>query len=237
MTRTGRPRGGKNKSYDGPKCERDRGAKHDHKPCRRPAGWGTAHPGEGACKLHGGVMPGDKRVKSGGYSRMLKTSSIAQRLAELTSELRGSLDLVHEVDLLRAMIVDYVERYESLSEALLAWHDTYSEFWLQAESMARRTVNSSPGEFEANLEKLKHLYYMQRESKPRKMLDITQAAVLVDRVIKAVMAMEKRKVGQIKAETMSRILSEMSAVVARNVDDPEVLAKIGAEWENIRFGD
>jgi len=23
-------------------------------PCARPAGWGTDHPGEGACKLHGG---------------------------------------------------------------------------------------------------------------------------------------------------------------------------------------
>lgn len=23
-------------------------------PCKRPAGWGTDHPGEGACKLHGG---------------------------------------------------------------------------------------------------------------------------------------------------------------------------------------
>lgn len=23
-------------------------------PCQRPAGWGTDHPGEGACKLHGG---------------------------------------------------------------------------------------------------------------------------------------------------------------------------------------
>lgn len=26
----------------------------DHEPCGLPAGWGTDHPGEGACKLHGG---------------------------------------------------------------------------------------------------------------------------------------------------------------------------------------
>jgi len=26
-------------------------------PCRRPAGWGTDHPGEGRCKLHGGANP------------------------------------------------------------------------------------------------------------------------------------------------------------------------------------
>lgn len=27
-------------------------------PCRRPAGWGTNHPGRGRCKLHGGASPG-----------------------------------------------------------------------------------------------------------------------------------------------------------------------------------
>ena len=27
-------------------------------PCRRPAGWGTNHPGSGRCKLHGGASTG-----------------------------------------------------------------------------------------------------------------------------------------------------------------------------------
>lgn len=27
------------------------------RPCERPAGWGTVHPGTGACKLHGGATP------------------------------------------------------------------------------------------------------------------------------------------------------------------------------------
>lgn len=36
-------------------CGRNR--KHGRGPCTRPAGWGTAHVGEGACKLHGGNQP------------------------------------------------------------------------------------------------------------------------------------------------------------------------------------
>jgi hypothetical protein len=28
--------------------------------CKRPAGWGTSHPGEGRCKLHGGCCTGPK---------------------------------------------------------------------------------------------------------------------------------------------------------------------------------
>lgn len=31
--------------------------KHTGAPCTRPAGWGTEHPGYGACKLHGGCTP------------------------------------------------------------------------------------------------------------------------------------------------------------------------------------
>ena len=39
-------------------CGRNR--KHGRGPCTRPAGWGTAHVGEGACKLHGGNQPRGK---------------------------------------------------------------------------------------------------------------------------------------------------------------------------------
>lgn len=31
--------------------------KQTGQPCTRPAGWGTEHPGYGACKLHGGCTP------------------------------------------------------------------------------------------------------------------------------------------------------------------------------------
>ncbi len=243
MARTGRPRGGKNKPYEGPKCLRDRGAKHGHELCQRPAGWGTIHVGEGACKLHGGIQEDDgRRTSGGGYSKMLRTSTIRQRLDELTAELRGNTDLTHELDLLRALVTDYIERYETTTEALLVWHESYGEFWAAAESMAGKLVRSRPEDFDHNLEKLKQLYWMQRESKPRKVLDITQAAVLVDRIIKASAAMEKvksdaekRKINQVSVETFGRILSEMAAVVARNVTDQELLGKIDAEWAGIKI--
>ena len=33
-------------------------------PCKRPAGWGTNHVGEGRCKLHGGASTGPKNQKN-----------------------------------------------------------------------------------------------------------------------------------------------------------------------------
>lgn len=34
------------------------------KPCGRPAGWGTSHPGIGSCKLHGGSTPSGEKSAS-----------------------------------------------------------------------------------------------------------------------------------------------------------------------------
>lgn len=48
-------------------------------PCRRPAGWGTSHPGNGRCKLHGGCSTGPKdatgnknAVKHGAYETIIR---------------------------------------------------------------------------------------------------------------------------------------------------------------------
>jgi len=60
-------------------------AKQSKKPCKRPAGWGTDHPGEGRCKLHGGSSTGPKtaqgrlkvaltHTKHGKYSKLLQNS-------------------------------------------------------------------------------------------------------------------------------------------------------------------
>lgn len=35
--------------------------KHGAGPCTRPAGWGTDHAGVGQCKLHGGMMPNNRK--------------------------------------------------------------------------------------------------------------------------------------------------------------------------------
>ena len=81
-------------------------------PCRRPAGWGTDHPGEGRCKLHGGSNP----IKHGRYSRIKRA-----RIRELIDQYRNDpqpLDLLEEVLILRALLTDYVERTTSRDQEL-----------------------------------------------------------------------------------------------------------------------
>lgn len=54
---------GRAKASEAPRCgaKTKRDANHSEakagRPCRKPAGWGTTHPGSGRCKLHGGATP------------------------------------------------------------------------------------------------------------------------------------------------------------------------------------
>ena len=87
--------------------------------CTRPSGWGTTHPGQGRCKLHGGATP----IKSGRYSVVTR-----ERIRELIEKLEDDpnpLDMTPELVMCRALFVDYVERYDEFTEALVAWHASY----------------------------------------------------------------------------------------------------------------
>lgn len=98
----------------------DCGAKTRQKtPCKKPAGWGTNHAGEGKCKLHGGSNP----VKHGRYSKINRP-----RLRDLVEQFENDpepLNTHGELALVRALGTDYIQRYDEFTEALIAWHDSW----------------------------------------------------------------------------------------------------------------
>jgi hypothetical protein len=94
-------------------------SKRDGRPCRHWAGLRTDHPGEGRCWLHGGRAP----IKSGRYST-LKRQAIRDKIRELEQD-PDPLSLLPEVLLLRAIVHDYLDRYDENTEALLAWHASF----------------------------------------------------------------------------------------------------------------
>jgi hypothetical protein len=86
-------------------------------PCTLPKGWGTDHVGESKCKLHGGAS---KSPAGGRYSTVMRPAlkaSIERHDAD-----PRPMDLIPEVSLLRALVEDYVGRYDVIRDALLAWH-------------------------------------------------------------------------------------------------------------------
>lgn len=60
---------------DRPRC----GGKRKNRPecCRRPAGWGTDHPGIGRCKLHGGSTPSHQASARAEQARRTEAEALA----------------------------------------------------------------------------------------------------------------------------------------------------------------
>lgn len=87
--------------------------------CQKPAGWGTNHVGQGRCRRHGGAKT--KSVSSGLYSQ-IEHHRIRDVLNRMDDNEINVLDLAPEAKLLRAMVIDYINRYSQFSEELSAWY-------------------------------------------------------------------------------------------------------------------
>ena len=108
----------KTNQLTGPFCDaRLRSEGYRDQRCRNPAGARTDHHGQGRCYLHGG-----RSVKKSGRYSTIDHERFREKLGQLEAIEQDVMDLVPEVQLLRTLVVDYVERYEAFYEALLAWH-------------------------------------------------------------------------------------------------------------------
>lgn len=87
--------------------------------CRRKAGWGTDHFGAGRCFQHGGLTP----ITTGRYSG-IKRQSVTDAIKQLREHERDPLDLNPELEMQRALLHDFIERYDKFTEALIAWHES-----------------------------------------------------------------------------------------------------------------
>lgn len=72
--------------------------KFPDKNCKRPAGWGTDHVGEGRCKLHGGATP----IKHGRYSKIGR-ARLREKL-EIVEQDPDPLNLTADIQLARAIL-------------------------------------------------------------------------------------------------------------------------------------
>tara|TARA_R110002020_G_scaffold2230_4_gene10444 strand:- start:15225 stop:15872 length:648 start_codon:yes stop_codon:yes gene_type:complete len=168
---------------------------HTHKTCRNPAGKKTAHPGQGRCYLHGG-----NSVKTHGRYSQIDHEGFQEKLGKLEAIEQDVMDLVPEVQLLRTLVIDYVERYEKFAEALIAWH---------ADGAGKT-------------------------SKPRKVMDITDAGNLIEKISRTVQRIHAiHSTGSITLDTFKRVVESMGITVAKHITDKAVLDAIEAEWSNL----
>lgn len=83
--------------------------------CRRPAGWGTEHPGFGHCKLHGGNTPGGKKAA-------LKAAAAAMARADVIEIDVNAVDgVLYPIRRMAALAMHYRRRMAAMDPGADGW--------------------------------------------------------------------------------------------------------------------
>ena len=216
--------------------------------CTQAAGWGTDHAGQGRCKLHGGATP----IASGRYSTITRQS--IRELQEFHAKQPNPLGTDEEIALVRALLTDYINRYEENNAAILGWWASWSASQRPLSEERVMAFERIVDDFEEQLRLGKaELTERQEEalelarafitdlrnpdnSRPRQLLDISDAYQMAAEVTRMVERVEKtRAANAVSRPELLRILSEMGRVVDLFVADPQVREKIRDAWSEFRL--
>src|SRR3990167_9211956 len=156
--------------------------KKDGTKCKQPKGWAVKGTSDGPCKRHGGAAAA-ANLKTGVWAVIERDNylSIHKKLQEQKFDF---LDLVPAAELLWVQSIDYINRYASFVEALIAWHNSH-------ETAVNDIFNALNVR---DVTKLREGLIALKEAmsqRPRSVLDIAAVSVLVDRIGRMVERMHK----------------------------------------------
>ena len=195
--------------------------------CKQPAGQRTNHPGEGRCWLHGGLTP----VRHGRYSKVVR-----REILELVNQMEQDpdpLNVLPELNMVRALLTDYINRYEENRDAMLAWYASWNGRPWRTEDLRllEEVLNSyegkmrESGEWEEDpptaekndLVRAQILVANLTEAysgRPREVLDLSHAYHMASEATKIVERVEKiRARGAISQQDFARVMTEMGRAV------------------------
>lgn len=202
--------------------------------------------------MHGGTKPGDPRVKSGRYS-MVSHPRIAELIAAHEAD-PDPLNLLPEIAALRALFQDFIERYSSFTEALIAWHADWQlrrrplpeELVIAFERVVDEWENAIAEDGEEATDRqradaaaarkfLALLRSSEDAQKPRQVLDLADAHRILAEIGKMVERVENlRAANAISRPELNRVITEMGRVVEAFVTDDAQKMKVREGWLAIR---
>jgi hypothetical protein len=217
--------------------------------CSFIAGYKTDHPGQGRCHLHGGATP----IKHGRYST-IKRPEIRQLIEEFEAD-DNPLNIFPELAIARAMLKDYIERYDEWREAIIGWHLSWGaakkplpedklmafeavvEEW-EHESYTQAEDGELTEKQKTDLEQARAFIALLRgdlnEQRPRQVLDISDAVRHADTITKIVERIEKIRSSGFTYEQIKRFLFEVDRVLAARITDVALLEQMRDEILAIR---
>lgn len=169
--------------------------------CYHPKGFRTPHPGSGRCYLHGGCTP----IRHG-----LASLITHHRLQDVVTKIReldhAMMDLSPEVELMRALTIDFINRYDEFVENLSAWYDNQDD---------ERAKKKLPKVF-------------------RDIPKLEEAAGLLEGISRVAERAHKiTREGSITLDVFRAVMTQIGLVVARYVENTDILAAIEKDWSVI----
>ncbi|MFW8627673.1 hypothetical protein [Deinococcus sp. ME38] len=220
--------------------------------CKNAAGKGTDHVGQGRCRLHGGATP----IKHGRYSR-IQRPRLQTLMAELAKD-ADPLDVTQELLILRALVTDYIERYDALTDAVIAWHASHTSGYQEAVTLWRERLANYLEEVNAGYNEpvmgpppppIPEAF----EAKPRQVPDILSVGRFITDIARIAEQLQKRDAEQrITLVDLNRILEQLGVETVHAVkevipDDAdltistptelraELVAAVERRWGTIRY--
>lgn len=84
--------------------------------CKAPSGAATTHPGSGYCSKHDNAAYDPIH-----RYRNVKNPALQKKMAKLDGIERDVFDLIPEIQLMRTLLIDYIDRFYTWQEELHAW--------------------------------------------------------------------------------------------------------------------
>lgn len=191
--------------------------------CNQPAGKNTDHFGQGKCWLHGGLTP----IKTGRYSGIVRRE-ISELIEGFEKDLQP-LNILGELHIVRALLVDFLNRYEENRDAMLAWYASWNGRPWRVEDL--RLLVTTLKEYEirmredgtweeedeplevTNLRRSQAMVDNMETSyggRPREVLDISDAHRMAVEATKIVERIEKMRArGAVSREDFARVMTEL----------------------------
>ena len=199
--------------------------------CRNPAGMRTDHVGSGWCWLHGGKAQNLDPTPGKGPNARISGGKNGVHRSRINRH-TGTIDQGIARDHPYAHIVHHrlADKWDTLMKLEYDVMDLVPEANL-LRTMAVDFINR----YEEFTEQLEAWYADQDGStKPRRILDISDASRIIESVSKVVERIHKiRSEGAITLETFRRVVEAMGIAVAKFVGDPVTLRAIEHEWNSI----
>ena len=195
--------------------------------CRKTKGWGVpGRNGLGPCKLHGG-MNGVANLKHGLYSR-IRSPRLQSLMDQQDESGQDVLDLRPEAKLLRALTVDYIDRFEARDRALQLWHNTAGG---GIEGLIESVANGEQGA----LADLVRTLRAALEDRPPQLPDLTAAGALVEKIGRTVERIEKLQSSRgVTVAQLKFIFQAQTNILSKHIDD-KTMERILADFRRISW--